>query len=438
MTALTAALLMSAAAAQELRRSGFVGVRVVAVPDTVRIELGTPPGIGVFVQALVDGGSAKAAGIEPNDVITAVGDHAVTGVADFVQLAKALRAGDRPDVHLRRGQQTLTLPVIIQPRPYEQSADARVTYDAITADGSLRRTIVTAPRQPGRSPAVLFIGGIGCLSEESLDLTSNTAKLLYGLTRAGFVTMRVEKSGVGDSEGPPCENPSADFRAEIRGYLAGLRALKRYDFVDADSVFLLGLSVGGVEAPLIASDEPVRGLVVINTVAKPFLEYLIDTRRRQMLLAHRPYDEIDRGMRLDEACNHQLLIEKRTPDVILTDTPSCADHITYPAPFTFVQQWSDVNPAEAWKAVNRPVLILYGRSDFVATNADHPFLAEMINSFHPGTATLEAIAGMDHGLSKAATMDESFKRAAPGDFEPAVLTAITAWLRGAPARKPER
>src|SRR5437764_11912538 len=114
--------------------------------------------------------------------------------------------------------------------------------------------------------------------------------------------MRVEKSSMGDSEGPPCS--TVDMEAERRGYIAGLKALKDYSFVDPNNTFLMGISIGGVQAPLIAEQVPVKGIVVINTVIKPFLEYLIDTRRRQNLLAHVPYDEMDRRARINERCNH--------------------------------------------------------------------------------------------------------------------------------------
>src|SRR5262249_40451123 len=242
--------------AQELRRSGFIGVQVVAAAD------------GVRVQALVDGGSAKAAGLEANDVITGVDDRHVVDVADFVNLVRGLRAGDVRTLRVRRGGAMLDVSVPIRPRPYEQAPDVLVTYGAVEVDRSLRRTIITAPAGTRRHPAVLYVNGIGCFSQESLDRTSNDARLLYALTRAGFITMRVEKSGMGDSEGPPCASPDADFHAEIRAYTAGLRALKSSPSVDPDAVFVMGLSIGGVEAPLIAAEEPVRGLIAINTVAK--------------------------------------------------------------------------------------------------------------------------------------------------------------------------
>jgi len=94
-----------------------------------------------------------------------------------------------------------------------------------------------------------------------------------------------------------------------------------------------------------------------------------------------------------------------------------------------MQQWADVNIGAAWKAIDRPVLIVYGTSDFVATAADHPYLADVINAFHPGTATLRPIRGMDHPMNKAVSMAESFARSTPGEFEPKLLETIADWLR---------
>ena len=390
--------------------------------------MAVPEARGVLVQRVVDGGSANAAGIRANDVITSIDGHDVTGVSDFVDRVRAFRAGDRVPVTLRRDGQSLSLQLAIRPRPYEAASDVNVRYDVVRVDGSLRRSIVTSPKSGGRHPAIVYLNGIGCFSQESLDLRSNDAELLYGLTRRGYVTMRVEKSGIGDSEGPSCNSPAVDFQAEVRSYAAALRALKQYEFVDPHSTVLLGLSIGGVEAPLVAALEPVRAIVVVNTVAKPFFEYLLDTRRRQLTLAHVPFDEIDRRMRIEAECNSDLLLRKRTPDAILASRSECADAIAFPAPFTFVQQWADVNPAAAWKAVDVPVLVAYGTSDFVSTVADQPYLAATIDAFHPGRASAEAIAGMDHTLNKAATMEESFNRKGVGEFEPAIVAAVARWL----------
>jgi pimeloyl-ACP methyl ester carboxylesterase len=416
--------------AQELPRAGFLGVSATAIPDAGRTRLSAGEN-GILVASLVDGGSAKAAGIEPNDIITQINGHKVTDVNGFVQFARSLHAGDVARITLLRGSERLMKEVPVKPRPYESAPDADTEYKSVTVDGSLRRVIVTKPKTAGKHPAVLYINGVGCFSQESIDLSSPDVKLLYGLTRAGFVTMRVEKSGMGDSQGPPCANPEVDLEAEIRGYLAALKALKEYPLVDSNAVFLVGLSIGGVEAPLVAQQIPVRGLVVINTVAKPFLEYLTDTRRRQHLLRHTAYDEMEQRLRLNEQCNHRLLIERETPEQVLKEIPGCGDYITYPAPYTFMQQWAALNPAQEWKRVNVPVLVVYGTSDFISTISDDPYLVDIINSFHPGHASLKAVPNMDHYLTRAASMEESMTRPAGArvEFEPAVLEAIKSWLQ---------
>jgi uncharacterized protein len=169
---------------------------------------------------------------------------------------------------------------------------------------------------------------------------------------------------------------------------------------------------------------------VINTVAKSFLEYLSDTRRRQNLLRHTPFDELERRLRLNEQCNHRLLIERQAPTQLLKDIPACSDYIAYPAPYTFMQQWAALNLAEEWKKVDAPVLVIYGTSDYISTIADDPYLAEIIDGFHPGRATLSAIPNMDHYMIKASSMEESMNRpaGAPAQFEPKLIDVIKEWL----------
>ena len=248
--------------------------------------------------------------------------------------------------------------------------------------------------------------------------------------RAGFVTLRVEKTGIGDSQGEPCTSPAADLRLELAGYEAGLAALKRYDFVDAERLFVMGLSIGGVEAPIVAQGGAVKGVVVVNTVARPFLEYLLETIRRQDKLHRMPYDELDRHMRLVERCNHEGLIEKR--DDVVRASPECADHLGYPASLSYMRQWAAIDPAAEWKNVAAPVLIVYGGRDFVATgDTDAPLLRDIVESFHPGKSTLVEIPSMDHYLGHVDSMDASLAKTSGtfGPFEPALLDTVRGWLQ---------
>jgi uncharacterized protein len=235
---------------------------------------------------------------------------------------------------------------------------------------------------------------------------------------------------MGDSEGPQCSSPAVNLSAERRGYIQGLKALKRMPSVDPDRVFLVGVSIGGVQAPLVAEEVPVKGLVVINTVVKPFFEYLLETRRLQNTIQRLPYDEIDRHQRLNEVCNHRLLIEKQSFDDVVKGMPQCRDYISFPASYTYMQQWADLDLASEWKKVSSPVLIVYGSSDYVSSIADDPYMADLINSFHPGSATLQLIKNMDHPMYKAASMEESMNWPAgrTREFQTAIFEPIVSWL----------
>jgi pimeloyl-ACP methyl ester carboxylesterase len=415
------------AAVPQLPRASFLGVQVAPVTEDVRARLRLGATGGALVAGVVSGGSGEAAGLRADDVVVAVDDQPVADPGQLVARISPHRAGDRVKLRWIREGETRNVEVVMKPRPLESGPGTRTEYGAIAVGQGLRRTIVTGPVDEARHPAILYMTGIGCFPQESLGVQSTEAKLLHGLAHAGFLTMRVEKSGIGDSQGPACSSPQVDLRAEGAAYLEGLRALKSSPRVDPDRVFLLGLSIGGVHAPLIAQQEPVRGVVVINTLAKPFIEYLLETRRRQGRLAGLGFDEIDRRQRLGEWCNHAMLVEGRQPKDILAARPECAESLKYVAPYTYMQQWAALDLSAEWKRVDVPVLVVQGETDYVATVADAPLLRDIIESFHPGKATLEMIPHMDHFLSKAASMKASME-APSEEFEPKVLQAVESWL----------
>jgi hypothetical protein len=91
----------------------------------------------------------------------------------------------------------------------------------------------------------MLIQGCGCGSIEATSKPPiGQPGLIHAIGTLGFVTMRVEKSGVGDSAGAPCG--SIGYQQELAGHRAALRALKTHPAVDANRVFLLGISLGCV------------------------------------------------------------------------------------------------------------------------------------------------------------------------------------------------
>jgi pimeloyl-ACP methyl ester carboxylesterase len=377
------------------------------------------------IRATAPGSTAEKMALQPGDVILTVDGQSVADAQSFVAAIGKKRAGDRVTITLRRGSETVTKEGTLGAQPLEKRAEYDVEYGSVDAGGSKRRTIVTHPRTPGKHPAVLLLGGIGCYSLDGLlrpaELQQPYALILDALTRNGYATMRVEKSGMGDSEGPPCSDPRSDFDAEVRGYAAGLERLESLDFVDRGNIFLFAHSIGPLDAARIASEHPVRGIVVAETIGTSWLEYDLTNVRRQLLLAGVPYDEADRRVRKHEICAHRYFVEKQR-------TPECSGEIQEPAPYTYMQQLGSLDLAPLWKKIDAPVLIFYGTADFITDDYQAQYLRDMINAFHPGRATYIKVEGMDHGLTLTGTQKASLEGTSDAPFAQKIVEETLRFL----------
>jgi hypothetical protein len=205
----------------------------------------------------------------------------------------------------------MDIEVTLGETPREQPGDIQVIYDTVNAQKATLRSLVTIPIGNTRKlPAILFVQGFdGSSIEWPLAQPNLNRELVYRLTRAGFVVMRSEKSGVGDSTGTPCRD--VGFRDEVSLFTSALRKLKSYDFVDNKNVFLIGHSAGGWVAPLVAAAEPVKGIVVYGTVVRPFAEYLVENSRRSWWLRTQPdLAQLEDEERQLAQLLHYLLVEK--------------------------------------------------------------------------------------------------------------------------------
>jgi uncharacterized protein len=315
----------------------------------------------------------------------------------------------------------------------ESAPDFDIVYRTVAIDHDEYQTIITKPKSAGHYPAVLLIAGLGCYSLDRLKPDDPYAHLLNGLTRRGFVTMRVEKNGEGHSQGPPCDSPQSDLQLAVRRSLAGLNLLSESGFVDHHSIFIFAHSIGPLEGVLVAQKFPVRGFIAAETIGKSWFEYQLDNTRRQTLL-FAPYDEADRAVRAAEKCNHLFLVDKLRPDQILKDHPDCREYVnTFGVSYTYLQQIADLDLAVEWKKVDVPVLVTWGTSDPTTTAEENRYLVDAINSFHPGRATYAEFPGMGHGLDLSPSPRawlEAIQKHQHGEFDEEFLDRVDSWLTG--------
>ncbi len=210
--------------------------------------------------------------------------------------------------------------------PRENYPNVDVIYDFVTAsDGKRLRTIITKPRHAKAKLPVIFVAGwLSCDSVEAPADTKDAAGLVFrGLAQLPeFSLFRVDKQGIGDSEGVCSET---DFDTELAGYRAAFRALKNYDFIDSSRVYILGISNGGGFAPLVpetdAEQRQVRGYISVGGWAKTWFEHMLEIERRRFALMGKSPAEVSDRMKNVATLYYEWLIRGRPVDEILKEQP---------------------------------------------------------------------------------------------------------------------
>jgi hypothetical protein len=140
-----------------------------------------------------------------------------------------------------------------------------------------------------------------------------------------------------------------------------------------------------------------------------WFEYELANLRRQSALSGDSQTRADDLLRSKEVCMHRLLIEHQPEATIESSMPECKKRDAYPVDAPYMQQVAALNVAEPWTKLSVPVLTLYGTADFVTAEAEHQRIVDIVNSTHPGTATLTLITGMDHHLEIMGTPQRAFE-----------------------------
>lgn len=146
----------------------------------------------------------------------------------------------------RLGREAVEAP----PRPQEPKPP--FPYDAEEVEYTNRDVKIagtlTLPPGDGKVPAALLISGSGALNRD-LELAGHKPFLVLAdhLTRLGIAVLRVDDRGVGGSTGSTWQSTSRDKANDV---LFGVRFLRGHDRIDPERVGLIGISEGGLVAPL--------------------------------------------------------------------------------------------------------------------------------------------------------------------------------------------
>ncbi len=386
---------------------------------------------GLVVVEVTPGAAAARAGLAAGDVLLAVADVPVRGVMEAHARIGALPSGRGVRLTVRRGAESIDLEAVLSEMPLETFSAGRVELDQVEWRGDRLRAVWTLPNGEGPFPAVWLLPGATWLAEEQpLRDWYPTRQLVGELSTAGFATLRVERSGLGDSEGPVCTE--LDLESELGAFRAARSYFLSHPAVAATGRFLYGRSLGGMLAPLLAERQPFTAVAVWGTSPGPWHRAMLDASRAQYLLAGQPPQVVDQVLARLEALQALIYVEglspseacARRPELANVQPESFAGSYVYGRTYRYFHQLEHAPVAESWKHVSCPVLALRGTNDYLSSAVEH----ERIVRLAPNAVALE-VPGLDHHMHERISLEEALREPWGGTFSPAAARVLVDFFR---------
>ncbi len=391
---------------------------------------------GVQVTQLLIGSPAYKSELRPGDFITQLNGQPIKSTIQLANLLHRPRSGSEWQIKVRRKDHEFDLSLVAAPVPQEQgTTDVKVEYTWLRAgDGVNLRGLITQPAEGvGPWPTILILPGLGGMPCDDRAFPAYRA-LARAFTRAGYVVVRWDQRGAGDSYGDDYED--VDFDTEVRDAAAVLRAVLDLKIVDRRRVYVLGYALGGVVAPrVLARQTGVAGLITWATLSRPLVEYMIDVTRNQGRLAATPAPEVNRQVRLTIRLYEHLLAGDDPLELVRR----------YPQLGGFVGLGGYVQGKTAayWRQLDAtpygrlygnstvPVLALSGEHDFVATPFDQTNIVALAWAGGRNDVSTLLVPGTDHDMNTVLSPADSFQKLKMREytFNPAAVEKALDWIK---------
>ncbi|HEX6053936.1 MAG TPA: alpha/beta fold hydrolase [Gemmatimonadaceae bacterium] len=406
------------------------------------------PDSGALVRRVDAGSPAERGGLRDGDRILSLNGTALTDADVFWPALRGIRGRDTVRARVlrvgTRGQrEALDVRFVVDSVPHERIPGATVSYSAVRSTrGYLLRTVVTRPADAGtqRLPGVLFVPWLSCDVVEKPDPGNDGfAHMMRDVaTRSRMVFMRVEKPGLGDSQGPDCR--FAGLEDELAAYRAALQALRARPDVDRSRVFVLGGSIGGALAPILAAESPegIAGVIAVGGFTRTWYEHMLDIERRRLTLMGRTPAEVNVAMHGIARLYTDYLLDRRTPADVVAARPELRalwddePRHQYGRPAAYYQDVQRLDVEGAWAALaarNVPALVVWGEYDWIMGRPEAERAAEIVNAIRPGSATLSILPRTSHGLMTFESLAATFAGRSPR-YDGAPGRVIVDWLIG--------
>ncbi|GAA6151573.1 alpha/beta fold hydrolase [Pseudoteredinibacter isoporae] len=396
-----------------------------------------PTDKGVEIRELEAESPLALAGLQQGDLITEFDEQRVDKNTQWHDISDALIGHKTYHLQFERAGQSQTAEVSFTPLEREQHPGLNTVYGSFTGPAGLGiRTIVTHPEQASQStwPAIFVVQGLSCSSIEILPKRqSNYIRLLKDIVRnSNMLVMRVEKPGLGDSEGYCSQT---DFQTELQVYEAALQALLARENVDRKRVIVYGNSMGSALAPYLANKYQLNGVISDGPFFRSWFEHMLEIERR--IKAMQGMKQSDIQQQLNQAyipLYYGMLIEKRSYAEVIKSKPELAkynyhgpEHM-YGRPMSFYHQFQDFNFEGGWANLKAPARVRWGRHDWIMSEYDIDMITATLQASGNKDVEVYKYPELDHWATLHDSPSNSF-HGKPGRWEENISGQIVEWAK---------
>jgi hypothetical protein len=295
---------------------------------------------------------------------------------------------------------------------------------------------LTVPEGKGRFPAVIILAGSGpfdrngdvdarvieeanATGQSAPALSSTYRDIAYALSQEGFVTLRYDKRGIGNSTGEGGDFPEPS----LRDLKAAVAFLKDNPSVDPKCIALVGHSLGGRWALMEAAEDPeIAAVCVMATPAKPMGEVFVE-QIEWFIKAQGGNDTDVAVVVAQQRAIYDLL---RSGELDLSSMPPSERY-----EYEFVKAIMDIAGADYAREIKCPALILQGEKDlFTTMPQEAQLLKEAFIEGGNQEVKLITFANLDHMFRTTTEQPgPELYYEDRGPISPDVVKAIVDWMK---------
>jgi uncharacterized protein len=300
--------------------------------------------------------------------------------------------------------------------------DADVT---IPANGFSIAGTITKPAEVGRlrHPTVVLVAGSGPIGRDSVVAGIPILSQLAGaLSQQGFLVLRYDKRGVGQTGGRTETATLKDYADDL---IAVVKWLARRDDVDPKRLTVVGHSEGGAIAMLAAASEKrITSLVLLSTPSATGADLMLEQQQ----------DVLKRTQLTEEQKAERVALQKQIHEAVVSGKgwEALPEDIRKQADTPFFRSMLLLDPAQIMPRIKQPILIIQGDLDTQVVPSHGDKLAELARARKKDVGPVEVVhlPGVNHLLVPAKTgAVQEYERLEAKAISPKVASTIVDWLK---------